>query len=64
MPNSATWREKPMRSVNITAQRSPNSFQITASMAAVSAPGASLSSISRSRRSLGSMGFKCGRTAA
>ena len=51
IPNSATRREKPARSVNITAQFSPNRSQMRASMRFLSAPGFRRSSIRLSRRS-------------
>lgn len=51
MPNSATPRERPDRSVNMTAQVSPKRSQIRESKAAVSAPGLSRFWISFSRRS-------------
>src|SRR5688572_8366766 len=53
MPNSATRREKPDRSVYITAQSSPNSSQILRSSSSTFAPGWQRSSISfHSRASL------------
>ncbi len=51
MPKSATRREKPERSVNITAQRSPKRFQIFSSTRAWSAFGLRRSSMSFSSRS-------------